>query len=355
MNIEKKSFGTIKDGTPVDLFILTNRNGLETKITNYGAIVVSLTVPDKEGVMADIVLGYDTLEEYLKENPYFGTIVGRYANRISKGKFNLDGENYTLAQNSGENHLHGGIRGFDKVVWDAEEVNNSDGPGVKLTYLSNDGEEGYPGNLNVIVTYTLADDNGLRIEYSATTDKPTVINLTHHSYFNLSGAGIGDILDHILSINADRFTPGTQGLIPTGELRDVTGTPMDFRKPFVIGERIDMQDEQLALGPGYDHNWVLNDWDGSLQMAATLHDPKSNRFMEVFTTEPGIQFYTSNFLDGSITGKGGKNYKYRSALCLEAQHFPNSPNIPHFPSVVLRPGATYQQTTLYRFSVKVGK
>ncbi len=351
MRIDKQLFGKTIEGASVYLFTLTNRNGAMAQITNYGAIVVSLSMPDRNGNMGDVVLGYDNLADYIKDKAYFGAIVGRYGNRIAQGKFKLNGVEYTLATNDGENHLHGGVKGFNKVVWNAEEVKNDSSVGVKLTYLSKDGEEGYPGNLYVTVIYTLTNENALRIDYTATTDKPTVVNLTHHSYFNLAGAGVGDILDDVLMINADKFTPVVKGLIPTGELRDVAGTPIDFRTPTVIGARIDQADNQLALGPGYDHNWVLNDWDGSLRLAVTLFDPKSERFMEVFTTEPGMQFYSGNFLDGSITGKAGKIYKFRSALCLEADHFPDSPNQPNFPSVVLRPGETYTQTTIYKFSV----
>jgi len=351
MKITKEKFGKTGDGTPVDLFTLVNGNGMEAKITNYGAIVISLKVKDKDGNFGDVVLGYNTLEEYIQNNPYFGAIVGRWGNRIEKGKFTLDGVEYTLAINDGENHLHGGKKGFDKVVWDAEMIEGSE-PALKLSYLSKDMEEGYPGNMKVTVIYTLTNDDGLKIEYHATTDKPTVHNLTHHSYFNLAGAGVGTILDHVLWINADQTTPVVPGLIPTGEVKDLTGTPLDFRTPTPIGARIDDKDEQLALGPGYDHNWVLNDWDQTLKLAVTLHDPKTGRFMEVLTTEPGMQFYSGNFLDGTITGKDGKVYLYRSALCLEADHFPNSPNTPNFPSVVLRPGETYTQTTIYRFSVK---
>ena len=282
MGVEKQLFGEA-DGKPVHLYTLVNQNGLKAGITNYGAIVVSLKTPDKNGNMADVVLGYETLEEYIKDTSYFGAIVGRYGNRIANGKFTLDGKEYTLVQNNGENHLHGGTVGFNKVVWDVEEGEGPDGPFVKLSYVSADGEEGYPGNLNTSVTYTLTKDNGLRIDYHATTDKATVLNLTHHSYFNLAGAGEGDILDHILMIKADRCTPVVEGLIPTGELKDLTGSPLDFRTPTAIGARIEDEDDQLALGPGYDHNWVLNDWDGTLQLAVTLHDPKTGRFIRAIS------------------------------------------------------------------------
>lgn len=352
MKIEKHAFGKTADGTPVELYTLTNANGLEAKITNYGGIVVSLLVPDRDGKPGDVVLGYETLEEYIENNPYFGTLVGRYGNRIARGKFTLEGIEYTLAQNDGENHLHGGLKGFDKVVWKADAVRSKNSVGLKLTYLSKDGEEGYPGNLSVTVVYTLTNDNELKIEYTAVTDKVTIVNLTHHGYFNLAGAGLGDILGHELMIKADRFTPVDKGLIPTGELRSVKGTPMDFTRAAAIGARIDQAAEQLVLGGGYDHNWVLNNGDGSLALAAKVYEPTTGRVMEVYTTEPGIQFYSGNFLDGSITGKGGKVYEYRYGFCLETQHFPDSPNKPDFPSTVLKPGETYTTTTIYTFSVK---
>jgi len=351
MDIKTEKFGHTADGTAVDLFTLTN-DSMSAKITNYGAIVVSLMVPDKDGVISDVVLGYDTLEEYIADNPYFGAIVGRYGNRIGNARFVLDGVEYKLAINDNGNHLHGGLFGFDKVVWDAEPFKSGDGPGVKLSYLSRDMEEGYPGNLKVTVTYTLTRNNALQIDYLAETDKKTVLNLTNHCYFNLHGAGVGDIRDHVLWINADKFTPVVKGLIPTGELRDLSGTPLDFRTPTPIGVRINEEDDQLALGPGYDFNYVLNNWDGALRLAVTLHDPGTGRFMEVQTTEPGVQFYSGNFLDGTIKGKGNKIYTWRSALCLETDHFPDSPNQPGFPSVVLVPGEQYTQTTVYRFSVK---
>lgn len=352
MNVQKQAFGKTEDGTAVDLYTLTNTSGLEATITNYGGIVVSLMVPDRNGKPGDIVLGYDTLKEYIGENPYFGCIVGRYANRIAKGKFTLNGVEYTLAQNNSENHLHGGIKGFNKAVWKAEEIRSDNGVGLKLTYLSKDGEEGYPGNLSVTVIYILSNNNELKIEYSATTDKVTVVNLSHHSYFNLAGAGSGDILDHELTIHADTFTPVDKDLIPTGELRSVNGTPMDFTRPTTIGARIEQDYEQLIFGGGYDHNWVLNNPDGSLTLAVRVYEPITGRIMEVYTTEPGIQFYTGNFLDGSITGKEGKVYKKRYGFCLETQHFPDSPNKPHFPSTVLKPGEKYTQTVIYKFSAK---
>jgi aldose 1-epimerase len=342
--ISKQSFGDA-----AELYTLTNAKGMEAAITTYGGRVVTLKVPDRAGRFADVVLGFENLDGYLKENPYFGAIVGRYGNRIAQGAFTLNAVKYTLSRNNGENALHGGIKGFDKVVWKAE---GGVGPTVELSYLSKDGEEGYPGNLSVTVTYTLTEDNSLRIEYAATTDKDTVINLTNHSYFNLFGQGEGDILDHVMMINADRFTPVDEGLIPTGALRPVEGSPFDFRKPTAIGARIDGTDEQLVRGKGYDHNFALNRSGDALSLAARVSDPKSGRVMEVLTTEPGVQFYTGNFLDGSIRGKGGKVYPKRAAFCLETQHFPDSPNQPGFPSVVLKPGGRYQTTTVYRFSAQ---
>ena len=348
MNVEVKPFGEIPGGQKVDLYSLTNSGGLKAEIMTYGAIVVSLQVPDRGGKTDDIVLGYGNLTDYLANNPYFGAIVGRYGNRIGKGKFALDGVQYTLATNNGENHLHGGIKGFDKVVWKAEPIKQRDGVGVKLMYLSKDGEEGYPGNLNCTVTYTLTERNELKIEYLATTDKPTVVNLTHHGYFNLTGCQ-RDILGHELMLNADRFTPVDAGLIPTGELRPVKGTVMDFTRPTPIGDRIDGDYEQLKFGGGYDHNWVLNGGGRSLTLAARVYEPTTGRVMEVLTTEPGIQFYSGNFLDGTITGKNAIVYKHRYGFCLETQHYPDSPNKPGFPSTVLRPGEKYQTTTIYRF------
>jgi aldose 1-epimerase len=343
MSIIKSDFGKAKEGQPVDLYTLTNASGMTVKITNYGGIVTSLQVPDKNGKFDDVVLGFDTLDQYLEGHPYFGALVGRYGNRIAKGKFTLNGTEYQLAANNGENHLHGGIKGFDKVVWNAEMVKKENEMGVKLSYLSKDGEEGYPGNLTAVVTYVLTNDNELIINYKAETDKPTPVNLTHHSYFNLKGAGNGDILGHLLTIDADRFTPVDEGLIPTGELKSVKDTPMDFTVPKAIGERIDQ------VKGGYDHNYVLNGWDGSLRLAAKVVEPLSGREMEVWTTEPGLQFYTGNFLDGTITGKNGKVYNKHYGFCLETQHFPDSPNKAGFPSTILEPGEKYTHTTIYRF------
>ena len=348
--VTKSSFGKTAAGENVDLYVLRNVNGMETKITNFGGIVVSLTAPDRNGAFADVVLGFNDLESYLtKNNPYFGALIGRYGNRIGKGRFKLNGVEYKLAVNNGENHLHGGIKGFDKVIWTGREMKTKDGPAVVLTYVSKDGEEGYPGNLRVRVIYTLTNKNELKIDYSATTDKATVLNLTHHSYFNFHGEGNGDILDHRVTINANRFVPTDAGSIPTGELRRVMGTPFDFLKATAIGARINDDEEQLKLGNGYDHTWVINGRPGTLRLAATASEPTSGRRMEVWTTEPGMQFYTGNFLDGSLTGKAGKPYPRRSGFCFETQHYPDSPNKPSFPTTTLRPGATYRSTTIYRF------
>ena len=352
MSITQEAFGATADGTAADIFTLASPDGFEARITNYGGIVVSLTAPDREGSPADVVLGYETLAEYIADSPYFGALVGRYGNRIGGAKFTLDGVEYPLAVNDGENSLHGGIKGFDKVVWQAETDETDAGPALTLRYDSADGEEGYPGNLSVQVVYTWTAGPALRIDYTATTDKPTPLNPTHHSYFNLAGAGEGDILSHEMTIAADRFTPVDGGLIPTGELRPVVATPMDFRAPTPIGARIGANDEQLKLGGGYDHNWVLNNTDGSLTLAARVVEPASGRVMEVLTTEPGIQFYSGNFLDGDNVGKGGKAYEHRTGLCLETQHFPDSPNRPEFPTTILQPGQTYTQTTVYRFATQ---
>jgi aldose 1-epimerase len=327
-------------------YTLKNAKGMEAVVTNYGARVMKLTTPDRAGQFADVVLGFDSPAAYETiENPYFGAIVGRYGNRIAKGKFTLGGVEYTLAKNNGENSLHGGLKGFDKRVWSAKQ----DGQKLEMTYVSKDGEEGYPGTLTATVTYSLTDDNSLRIDYTATTDKDTVKNITNHAYFNLAGQGDGDILGHELVLYADKYTPVDSGLIPTG-IKPVQGTPFDFRKPHLIGERINADNEQIKFGKGYDHNFVLNGDMGKLRPAVKLTEPKSGRVMEVSTTEPGVQFYTGNFLDGTITGKGGKVYKQRSALCLETQHFPDSPNHPNFPTTVLKPGEKYESTTIYKLS-----
>ena len=355
MNIEVKQFGTTADGREVRLYALSNSNGMKAEIMTYGGIVVSLKVPDRDGKIGDIVLGYDNLDGYIKNNPYFGSIVGRYGNRIAKGRFTIDGKEYKLATNNEPGgiacHLHGGIKGLDKVVWKAEPIEQKDAVGVKLTYLSKDGEEGYPGNLDCTVTCLITNNNELKIEYLATTDKATYVNLTHHGYFNLTGAQ-RDILDHQLMLNADRFTPVDVGLIPTGELRSVKNTVMDFTRPTAIGAGINSDYEQIKFGGGYDHNWVLNKQGDEMVPAATVYEPTTGRLMEVLTTEPGVQLYSGNFLDGTITGKAGKVYKHRYAFCLETQHYPDSPNKSNFPSTLLRPGQKYETTTIYRFSTK---
>ncbi|MGC8828550.1 MAG: aldose epimerase family protein [Verrucomicrobiia bacterium] len=349
--IQKISFGQTEEGKNVEQYVLKNNKGMTVKIITYGGIITELLVPDRNGKFNDVVLGFDDLRGYLKGHPYFGAIVGRVANRIAGGKFKLGDKEYTLAKNNGPNHLHGGIKGFDKVVWDAEPIYRSDGVGVKLSYLSPDGEEGYPGNLSVTVVYLLSNDNELKIEYKATTDKETIVNLSNHSYFNLLGAENGLILDHELFINANYYTPVDDTLIPTGEIKPVEGTPLDFRKPTKIGTRI----EQVKVGDnpsGYDHNYVLNGGGVKLDLAAQVYEPTSGRFMEVYTTEPGVQFYSGNFLDGTLTGKKGVVYKKHHGFCLETQHFPDSINHPNFPSVVLKPGQMYTQTTIYKFSTK---
>jgi len=351
--IRKQSFGKTASGEQVDLYSLTNKKGMEVSITNFGATVVTLRVPDCAGKPADIVLGYDTLQGYENGKSYFGATVGRYANRIGGGKFSIDGKEYALPKNDGNNTLHGGIIGFNKKIWKAREIASDDAAALELSYLSPDGEEGFPGNLSVKVVFTLpADRNELKIDYTATTDKDTVLNLSNHSYFNLAGEGVGDILDQMMTLHAKQFTPVDKTLIPTGELREVAGTPLDFNRATVIGKRIDEDYEQLVFGKGYDHNWVLASGGGKgLTVAAEAHDPKSGRMLEVLTTEPGVQFYSGNFLDGS-TGKGGKAYPRRSAFCLETQHFPDSPNHPNFPSTLLRPSAVFHSETVFRFSVK---
>jgi aldose 1-epimerase len=349
-SITKADFGKTTDGLPVELFTLQNGRGMEAKIATYGGLVTSLKVPDKNGQLGDVVLGYDNLNGYIKSSPYFGALIGRYGNRICKGHFTLNGQTYNLAANNGPNALHGGLKGFDKVVWSVKSaVVKADGPQLTLTYVSRDGEEGYPGNLSVTAVYTITRDNALRLDYTATTDKDTVVNLTQHSYFNL--AGHGDILGHEVYLNADKFTPVDATLIPNGELRDVTGTPFDFRTPTTIGARVNASDEQIKFGGGYDHNWVINKKWGELSLMARVSESTSGRTLEVWSTEPGLQFYSGNFLDGSITGKGGWVYQYRNGFCMEPQHYPDSPNQPNFPSVVLHPGETYHNTIIYRFGV----
>ncbi len=350
--ITKTHWGSLPSGEEIHLYTLRNSNGLEAAITNYGGRVVTLKTPDRDGNFEDIVLGFDDLEGYLGNNPYFGALLGRYGNRIANGEFTLHGRTYKLARNNGQNSLHGGLKGFDKVAWSAREISRPDAPGLELNYLSKDGEEGYPGNLTVKVTYTLADSNELRIDYDATTDKDTVLNLSNHSYFDLRGQRAGKILEHRVMINADRFTPVNANLIPTGELKSVEGTPFDFRKSSAIGARIDEPDEQLGYGEGYDHNFVLNRTGAGPSLAARVSDPGSGRVLEVLTTQPGVQFYTGNHLDGTIRGKAGTVYGPRFGFCLETQHFPDSPNQPNFPSTELKPGQRYQETTIFRFSVE---
>jgi aldose 1-epimerase len=347
--IRKQPFGQLAGGETIDLYSLTNRNGIEMRVISYGGIVVSMKTPDRAGNFADIVLGFSTLQEYVDHNPYFGALIGRYANRIADGKFTLEGQEYQLPRNNGENHLHGGWRGFDKVVWEAHEATSPTGVALVLRYLSLDGEEGYPGNLTVNVIYTLTDEDEWRIDYRAATDQTTIINLTQHSYFNLAAAGT--ILNHELFINADEFTPVNDAMIPTGEYRKVMGTPMDFTHPATIGRQLDAEDEQIRKAKGFDHNWVLRRGSSDLPMAASLFEPESRRGIEVYTTQPGLQFYSGNYLDGSLIGKAGQRYEQHAGLCLEAQHFPDSPNHPRFPSTVLTPVEVYRATTIYKFLV----
>jgi aldose 1-epimerase len=345
-------FGQLPDGTAVEAFTFTNASGMSVTAITYGGIITSLKVPDKAGQLADVVLGYDSLQGYLDKSPFFGCIVGRYGNRIGKGTFTLDGKTYTLPINNGENHLHGGPQGFDKKVWKAEPFEHGDLVGVVFTHTSPDGDMGYPGTLAMKVTYTLTSDNTLRFDYEATTDKATPVNLTQHTYFNLAGAGSGDILKHEIEIKADRYTPVDAGLIPTGQLATVEGTPFDFRKATAIGARIDADHPQIKAGGGYDHNMVFTRAAAGLEPVVTVHEPTTGRTMTVATTQPGVQFYTGNFLDGTITGKGGKVYPKRSGLCLETQHFPDSPNKPEFPTTILKPGETYRESTAYTFGVR---
>jgi aldose 1-epimerase len=352
-SVKKEAFGATADGTPVDLYTLTNASGMEVRAITYGGIILSLRVPDRTGALGDVTLGYDSLDGYLKSSPYFGSIIGRYGNRIAKGRFKVDGKEYKLAINNAPNALHGGLKGFDKVVWKAEPFEKEGTVGVVFTYTSADGEEGYPGKLDSTVTYTLGDKNDLAFDYRAVTDKATPVNLTQHAYFNLAGDGSGDILGHELTLMASRFTPVDKTLIPTGELRKVAGTPFDFTTPHTIGERIEANDEQIKFGLGYDHNFVLDRAEGdSVQLAAVVHEPTTGRVMEVSTTEPGIQFYSGNFLDGTITGKAGHVYKRRAGFCLETQHYPDSPNKPDFPSTILKPGEEYRSRTVYTFSTR---
>jgi aldose 1-epimerase len=351
--VHKQVFGKLANCTSVDLYVLTNKNGVQAAITNYGARLVSLKAPDRNGKFADILLGYDDAAGYENGKAFVGATVGRYANRIAKGKFSLNGKTYTLALNNGPNSLHGGAKGFDQKVWTAKEVSLSGVPGVEFTYLSPDGEEDYPGNLYVKATYTLDDSNNLQITYEATTDKTTVVNLANHAYFNLAGEGSGDILKQVLTLHADRFTPVDATLIPTGELRSVKGTPFDFTRPTAIGARINGDDPQLKMGGGYDHNFVLNGGQTeSPKLAAEAYDPQSGRVLQVLTTQPGVQFYSGNSLSDSIHGKSGHPYPPRAGFCLETQHYPDSPNQPKFPSATLKPGETYHQVTILRVSTR---
>lgn len=350
MKITSDHFGVMPEGQEVQLFSLTNDRGMEVRITNYGGIITVINVPDRDGKLGDVVIGHDTLEGYLYRSRYFGALIGRHANRIAHGRFCLHGISYSLAKNNGENHLHGGLRGFDKVVWSAREIPASELVSLELTYLSKDGEEGYPGNLKATVTYLLTNENELRVEYFATTDQDTIVNLTNHSYFNLACGGT--ILNHQLTINADNFTPVNKGLIPTGEIRSVKDTPMDFTCGTAIGARINNHDEQLCFAGGYDHNFVLRTATETFRKAATVYEPTTGRVMEVSTTQPGMQFYSGNFLDGSIAGKSGRVYLKHSGCCFEPQHFPDSPNQPSFPSTLLKPGEEYRQTTSFKFSAE---
>ena len=346
--VTKKDFGKTADGHPVELYTLTNANGMTAGIMTYGGTLVTLTAPDRAGKFGDVILGLDDVASYEKGTAYFGALIGRYGNRIGKAQFTLDGKTYKLPANDNGNTLHGGTRGFDKRVWTAKP---GAGAALELTYVSKEGEEGFPGTLTAKLVYSLTDKNEIKIDYTATTDKTTVVNLTNHTYFNLAGPGEGTILNHEVAINASRFTPVDSGLIPTGELRLVKGTPFDFHNPTAIGARIDQNDEQLKFGKGYDHNWVLDRNGAGLSGAAVVHEPKTGRVMEVWTTEPGLQFYTGNFLDGSLKGKG-QTYTHRGGFCMETQHYPDSPNKPGFPTTTLKPGETYRTTTLYRFSAK---
>ena len=350
-SVSRTAFGKTPDGINVDVFTLTNTQGMEVRAVTYGGIIISLRVPDRDGNFDDVVLGFDNLDGYIKSPPYFGAIIGRYGNRIAKGRFTLDGKTYRLAVNNGPNHLHGGIKAFDKVVWNAQELKNAESVGVAFQHTSPDGDEGYPGTLNVQVTYMLTDRNELAVDYRATTDKATPINLTQHTYFNLAGDGKRDVLDHELTLNADGFTPVDDSLIPAGAIAPVEGTPFDFRKPTAIGARIAQDHEQLRFGMGYDHNFVLNRQGDGMVQAARVTEPASGRVLEVSTTEPAVQFYTGNFLDGSITGKSGHIYNQRYGFCLETQHFPDSPNKPQFPSTILQPGKEYRSRTVFTFSV----
>lgn len=350
--IVKSGFGNSKDGTLIEQYTLRNGNGVEMKVITYGGRITSLKVPNKNGEIENVVLGFDNIEDYQKDNPFFGALIGRYGNRISKGKFTLDGNQYTLATNDGLNHLHGGVNGYDKVIWTAEPIEEEENQSLKLTYLSKDGEEGYPGNLKITVTYSLTKDNAVVVDYKASTDKKTVVNLTQHAYFNLTGDFSNDILGHEIVINADTYLPVDTMLIPTGEIRAVEGTPFDFTSAKKIGQDIYTNNEQLKFGKGFDHCWVLNGEKGDMRFVASAYDETSGRLMEVYTEEPAIQFYTGNFLDGSLPMPNGGTYAHRTGFCLETQHYPDSPNQKSFPSVVLNPGEKYETKTIFRFSVK---
>jgi aldose 1-epimerase len=350
--ITRAPFGTLADGREVTQFTLANGKGMIVKILDFGGIITQIHVPDRDGRFADVALGFDTIEPYATDSPYLGALVGRYGNRIAKGRFVLDGKEYQLPTNNGNNHLHGGTPGFDKVLWTAEVQ----GQDLVLCYRSVDGEQGYPGNLDATVTYSLSEDNEIVVRFHAVTDQPTPVNLTQHSYFNLRGVGVdgGDILDHVITIDADRFVPIDAESIPLGALAPVTGTPFDFRQPRPIGERIGQPDKQLRHGTGYDHCWVLNRADGDRALKRAVHvcEPESGRVLELFTQEPGVQFYSGNFLDGSLVGKGGRAYEFRSGLCIEPEHYPDSPNQPSYPDTILRPGEVYQTESRFRFSVE---
>lgn len=352
VSIEKKEYGTTPAGQKVDIYTLKNQKGMEVHIMTYGGIITSLKVPNKAGVSQDVVIGFNNLEQYTKANPYFGAIIGRYGNRIAKGKFTLDGKEYSLAINNAPNALHGGLNGFNRVIWTAEEAKGGDVATLKLKYLSKDMEEGYPGNLTVFVTYTLKNDNSLDVLYEATTDKKTVLNLTQHSYFNLSADFSKPILDEQITIDADKLVPIAATLIPTGKLTDVTNTPFDFRKPKAIGKDIEAKDEQLKNGLGYDHCWVLNNQDKGFRFAASAYDATSGRFLQVSTDQPGIQFYSGNFLDGTLPMRNGGTYAHRTGFCLETEHYPDSPNQKNFPTTELNPGENYKTKTTFKFSVK---
>ena len=348
MNVESTPFGTTRSGQAVTQYTLTNDAGMEVGVLDYGGIITKIIVPAADGTPGDVVLGFDNLADYQAKSPFFGCITGRVANRLAQARFTLDGTEYQLARNDGQNHLHGGPVGFDKVMWDAEPFTADDGVGVKLHYLSPDGDQGFPGALDTTVTYTLSNDNALRVDYAATTDAPTILNLTNHTYFNLAGGG--NVGEHVVELDADAFTPVDSTLIPNGELRDVTGTPHDFRTPTAIGARIDQDDEQLKLGGGYDHNWVVRGTPGELRRAARVEAPSTGRVLEVYTTQPGVQLYTGNMMP-TVTGKGGQEYTRRTGFCLETQHFPDAPNQPTFPSIVLRPGEQFHETTVFKFDV----